>query len=165
MTRGRRGGILKSEKTRHVVKIGPMHLKGVWYRDSPEIPLFDPLDSLVLGSLSNVLSISPTRKKSQSFFILFSCTISAAFCTTPKMLLDQMQRCRLRPTGVAWIVLTPSVQANPLRRLPSIITIPCKVLAKRPLLLTPLLRTRTQDDQESTARRPFQRPRRVLRVL
>ena len=31
MTRGRRDGILKSEKCRHVVKIGPMHLKGVWY--------------------------------------------------------------------------------------------------------------------------------------
>jgi len=30
MTRGRRDGILKSEKQRHVVKIGPMHLKGVW---------------------------------------------------------------------------------------------------------------------------------------
>lgn len=30
MTRGRRDGILKSEKLRHVVKIGPMHLKGVW---------------------------------------------------------------------------------------------------------------------------------------
>ena len=34
MTRGRRDGILKSEKLRHVVKIGPMHLKGVWYEDS-----------------------------------------------------------------------------------------------------------------------------------
>lgn len=31
MTRGRRDGILKSEKSRAVVKIGPMHLKGVWY--------------------------------------------------------------------------------------------------------------------------------------
>ena len=31
MTRGRRDGILKSEKAKHVVKIGPMHLKGVWY--------------------------------------------------------------------------------------------------------------------------------------
>ena len=31
MTRGRRDGILKSEKMKHVVKIGPMHLKGVWY--------------------------------------------------------------------------------------------------------------------------------------
>src|ERR1700750_1501292 len=30
MTRGRRDGILKLEKTRHIVKIGPMHLKGVW---------------------------------------------------------------------------------------------------------------------------------------
>ncbi|KAL9109002.1 MAG: hypothetical protein Q9227_006242 [Pyrenula ochraceoflavens] len=30
MTRGRRDGILKSEKHRQVVKIGPMHLKGVW---------------------------------------------------------------------------------------------------------------------------------------
>ncbi|KAI9668446.1 MAG: hypothetical protein M1831_001200 [Alyxoria varia] len=30
MTRGRRDGILKSEKVRKVVKIGPMHLKGVW---------------------------------------------------------------------------------------------------------------------------------------
>lgn len=35
MTRGRRDGILKSEKVRHVVKIGPMHLKGVWYVSSP----------------------------------------------------------------------------------------------------------------------------------
>lgn len=34
MTRGRRDGILKSEKIRHVVKIGPMHLKGVWYEVS-----------------------------------------------------------------------------------------------------------------------------------
>lgn len=30
MTRGRRDGILKSEKNRHVVKVGAMHLKGVW---------------------------------------------------------------------------------------------------------------------------------------
>lgn len=30
MTRGRRDGILKSEKCRHVVKIGTMYLKGVW---------------------------------------------------------------------------------------------------------------------------------------
>lgn len=35
MTRGRRDGILKSEKVRHVVKIGPMHLKGVWYAATP----------------------------------------------------------------------------------------------------------------------------------
>jgi hypothetical protein len=30
MLRGRRDALFKSEKTRHVVKIGPMHLKGVW---------------------------------------------------------------------------------------------------------------------------------------
>lgn len=30
MTRGRRDGILKAEKQKQVVKIGPMHLKGVW---------------------------------------------------------------------------------------------------------------------------------------
>lgn len=30
MTRGRRDGILKTEKERHVVKVGAMHLKGVW---------------------------------------------------------------------------------------------------------------------------------------
>ncbi|KAF7537478.1 hypothetical protein G7054_g3650 [Neopestalotiopsis clavispora] len=30
MTRGRRDGILKSEKVRHVVKSGPLHLRGVW---------------------------------------------------------------------------------------------------------------------------------------
>lgn len=36
MTRGRRDGILKSEKVRHVVKIGPMHLKGVWYVIFPQ---------------------------------------------------------------------------------------------------------------------------------
>lgn len=31
MTRGRRDGILKTEKLRKVIKIGPMHLKGVWF--------------------------------------------------------------------------------------------------------------------------------------
>lgn len=30
VSRGRRDGILKSEKLRHVIKIGPVHLKGVW---------------------------------------------------------------------------------------------------------------------------------------
>ncbi|EDO15390.1 hypothetical protein Kpol_460p25, partial [Vanderwaltozyma polyspora DSM 70294] len=30
MTRGRRDGILKAEKIRHVVKVGSMNLKGVW---------------------------------------------------------------------------------------------------------------------------------------
>ena len=44
MTRGRRDGILKSEKLRHVVKIGPMHLKGVWYAVPGFLPaLYVPL--------------------------------------------------------------------------------------------------------------------------
>jgi len=30
MTAGRKGALLKSEKTRHTVKLGPTHLKGVW---------------------------------------------------------------------------------------------------------------------------------------
>jgi len=39
MTRGRRDGILKSEKQKHVVKIGPMHLKGVWYASFLQVPV------------------------------------------------------------------------------------------------------------------------------
>jgi hypothetical protein len=35
MTRGRRDGILKAEKQKQVVKVGPMHLKGVWYISYP----------------------------------------------------------------------------------------------------------------------------------
>jgi protein SOK2 len=31
MSRGKRDGILKNEKGRVVVKVGAMHLKGVWY--------------------------------------------------------------------------------------------------------------------------------------
>jgi hypothetical protein len=46
MTRGRRDGILKSEKVRHVVKIGPMHLKGVWY--VPNFKMCTPLLSDIL---------------------------------------------------------------------------------------------------------------------
>lgn len=42
MTRGRRDGILKAEKQKQVVKIGPMHLKGVWYVHVP-ISLSNPV--------------------------------------------------------------------------------------------------------------------------
>lgn len=76
MTRGRRDGILKSEKVRHVVKIGPMHLKGVWY------VCFDYCETIDMscaktysGSLTNGPSTSPTRRRSQKVFILFLCTI------------------------------------------------------------------------------------------
>lgn len=47
MTRGRRDGILKSEKVRHVVKIGPMHLKGVWYVYPPPFSLVRKEDELI----------------------------------------------------------------------------------------------------------------------
>ena len=30
MSRGKRDGILKNESVRHVIKVGSMHLKGVW---------------------------------------------------------------------------------------------------------------------------------------
>ncbi|KAF2102033.1 apses-domain-containing protein, partial [Rhizodiscina lignyota] len=49
MTRGRRDGILKSEKVRHVVKIGPMHLKGVW------IPFDRALDFANKEKITDVL--------------------------------------------------------------------------------------------------------------
>jgi protein SOK2 len=57
MTRGRRDGILKSEKVRHVVKIGPMHLKGVWLV-SPQ-----PLGLAFLAS--NVVKQDPVRTRSR----------------------------------------------------------------------------------------------------
>lgn len=81
MTRGRRDGILKSEKTRHVVKIGPMHLKGVWYEASESFDRFSTL-TFELGSLSTVPWILPTRKRSRSRCILYLCTILGPFCTT-----------------------------------------------------------------------------------
>lgn len=49
MTRGRRDGILKSEKTRKVVKIGPMHLKGVW------IPFERALDFANKENITDIL--------------------------------------------------------------------------------------------------------------
>lgn len=76
MTRGRRDGILKSEKVRHVVKIGPMHLKGVWY------VCFDYCETMEMsstkthaGSPTNERSTSPTRKRLQKVFTLFLFTI------------------------------------------------------------------------------------------
>jgi hypothetical protein len=48
MTRGRRDGILKSEKMRHVVKIGPMHLKGVWYGAKAPVRFKNCSDQLIV---------------------------------------------------------------------------------------------------------------------
>lgn len=61
MTRGRRDGILKSEKLRHVVKIGPMHLKGVWY--GTRLLMLSSDANFATGYLSNGPWISQTRKR------------------------------------------------------------------------------------------------------
>ncbi|KAL4925905.1 KilA-N domain-containing protein [Aspergillus undulatus] len=61
MTRGRRDGILKSEKVRNVVKIGPMHLKGVWIPFDRALEfankekITDLLYPLFVNSISNLL--------------------------------------------------------------------------------------------------------------
>jgi hypothetical protein len=39
MSRGKRDGILKNEKERVVVKVGAMHLKGVWYVSFISLPI------------------------------------------------------------------------------------------------------------------------------
>lgn len=83
MTRGRRDGILKSEKIRHVVKIGPMHLKGVWY-------VFFILRLIIwatsktnnVGSHLNVHLNLPTKKRSPICCILCLSTTSVVCCTT-----------------------------------------------------------------------------------
>lgn len=90
MTRGRRDGILKSEKQKNVVKIGPMHLKGVWYAVTFPIlksTIHPSCLSIVyqpkLGSRSNEPSNSPTKKRSRSPSTQSSSTTSALSSTTP----------------------------------------------------------------------------------
>ena len=81
MTRGRRDGILKSEKTRHVVKIGPMHLKGVWYETAQSFNVFLSTDSEA-GFLSSERWTLPTRRRSPSCCILYLCITLGLFCIT-----------------------------------------------------------------------------------
>jgi hypothetical protein len=86
MTRGRRDGILKSEKVRHVVKIGPMHLKGVWY----VLPQFRLRQSIAtfaetaLGSPTSEPWTSPTRRRSPSCSTPCSSTTLAPCSITPR---------------------------------------------------------------------------------
>lgn len=83
MTRGRRDGILKSEKVRHVVKIGPMHLKGVWY-----VACVRHMASRLFllrqtpGFLTNEPWISPIKKRSPNCCTRCSCTILVLCSTT-----------------------------------------------------------------------------------
>ena len=79
MTRGRRDGILKSEKMRHVVKIGPMHLKGVWYERMLEHRIFEML--MVLGFPSSEPWTLRIRKKSRNLSTPCLFTTSAPYCT------------------------------------------------------------------------------------
>jgi protein SOK2 len=82
MTRGRRDGILKSEKVRHVVKIGPMHLKGVWYvivcrtLGHVETNGQELRRKLMTGFRTSERLISPTRKRLRKCFTHSSYTIS-----------------------------------------------------------------------------------------
>lgn len=92
MTRGRRDGILKSEKQKHVVKIGPMHLKGVWFVSLPFFHLFlqffvSNLKAILtefvqIGSHSNALSNLPTKRKSPNTYIHSSSITSEPYYTT-----------------------------------------------------------------------------------
>jgi len=95
MTRGRRDGILKSEKMRHVVKIGPMHLKGVWYVTCFACGVLGA--DIAAGSRSNVHWILRIRKRSQSCFTLCSC-ITSAHCSTTQQTKPERMRSWLQPT-------------------------------------------------------------------
>lgn len=79
MTRGRRDGILKSEKIRHVVKIGPMHLKGVWYVFLRQCETKTSANTET-GFHMNGLWTLPTKRRLQSYCIRCSYTTSERFC-------------------------------------------------------------------------------------
>lgn len=98
MTRGRRDGILKSEKVRHVVKIGPMHLKGVWYahHHGSRPTSWESVSNSVTGSPLRELWISPTRRRSPNCCTPCLCTISVRFSTTQPTRTGQHKSCRLQ---------------------------------------------------------------------
>jgi protein SOK2 len=66
MTRGRRDGILKAEKQKQVVKIGPMHLKGVWYvfipLPNPQCPTLSSEPLPQFPSLTDLQNLVPRIK-------------------------------------------------------------------------------------------------------
>ncbi|KAI9323281.1 transcription regulator HTH, apses-type DNA-binding domain-containing protein, partial [Dichotomocladium elegans] len=65
MSRGKRDGILKNEKGRVVVKVGAMHLKGVWITFTraktlaTQYKILDVLHPLFVDNPSNYLYASP----------------------------------------------------------------------------------------------------------
>ncbi|KAI8384670.1 transcription regulator HTH, apses-type DNA-binding domain-containing protein [Radiomyces spectabilis] len=88
MSRGKRDGILKNEKGRVVVKVGAMHLKGVWitfdrakalaiqykiqdilyplFVDEPTVFLYTPLHNTIAGNRMN--GISSTFRQQQGTY-------------------------------------------------------------------------------------------------
>lgn len=102
MTRGRRDGILKSEKIRHVVKIGPMHLKGVWYVFQSDPKTWPDLESPLrqkAGSPMNALLTSPIRRRSLKCCIRSLYKTSPAFSTTRQTNTDQRRLWLLQSAG------------------------------------------------------------------
>lgn len=113
MTRGRRDGILKSEKVRHVVKIGPMHLKGVWY--VLVMVLWSRVTLTNAGSPSSGLWSLPTRKKSLICSTPCSCTISVVCFTIRQTRLGRIWSCRNHNNG-GWRAHHPREPPKPLSR-------------------------------------------------
>lgn len=74
MTRGRRDGILKLEKVRHVVKIGSMHLKGVWIPFERALAMaqregiVDLLYPLFVRDIKRVIQTGITPNKTSNYY-------------------------------------------------------------------------------------------------
>lgn len=74
MTRGRRDGILKLEKVRHVVKIGSMHLKGVWIPFERALAMaqregiVDLLYPLFVRDIKRVIQTGITPNKTANYY-------------------------------------------------------------------------------------------------
>ncbi|CAI1568120.1 hypothetical protein SEUBUCD646_0K01770 [Saccharomyces eubayanus] len=72
MTRGRRDGILRSEKIREVVKIGSMHLKGVWipferaYILAQREQILDHLYPLFVKDIESIVDTNKRNNKKSS---------------------------------------------------------------------------------------------------
>lgn len=147
MTRGRRDGILKSEKVRHVVKIGPMHLKGVWYVLIHEVIGQGQL-LIGAGSPSSALWSLPTRKRLPIYSTPCSCTISVVCCTIRPTRLARIWSCRNHNNG-DWRAHHRREPRKPLSRQLCTTITPCrhrflpKCLSRlrcpRSLVLVPLL--------------------------
>jgi hypothetical protein len=103
LSRGKRDGILKNEKDRVVVKVGAMHLKGVWCvvsfiypRPIPSHIFRTPYD---LGSHLLARSSSPTNIRSQTCSFHSLRRTFSHFSIIPKTMLAQLPSSLLPTTG------------------------------------------------------------------